>query len=433
MINLLCDVAIIGAGLAGLAAGDYLKSQGYHVIVLEAEGRVGGRVFTDHLSENIHVELGAFSFGNGEQPLWDYIHRFDLPIIEHTLMERSFLFKNQRGTTCEKGFFLRGKEQEIPLYQLMDYFRPELEKITKDLSFAEALQSVGASSEAMEWLQLNTLPGLLGNGFQSLSTKAVLAFLKQYDNSTSFYALRGGNDQLPQAFAEQLKGHIFFHHRVQKVERLKETCLLKGATFAIEAKRIIFAIPLPELSKIEIDPSLSVEKQHAIQNIFYTKCACLSIIAPPHILTLLPRGGVFLFSDQLGWFREQSAFQVDPQKKTIITINVVGDRAEKLSSSIEDWKGSINDTLSTISKSWGSEQIQYHLHVWEEGYPYFAPGYDEKQSCLKEPEGRFYFAGEHTSQQFASMNGAIESGIRAAKEILYEDFPGGNGNELATP
>ncbi len=33
------------------------------------------------------------------------------------------------------------------------------------------------------------------------------------------------------------------------------------------------------------------------------------------------------------------------------------------------------------------------------------------------PEGRVHFAGEHTSVHRASMNGALESGVRAAAEV----------------
>jgi len=38
-------------------------------------------------------------------------------------------------------------------------------------------------------------------------------------------------------------------------------------------------------------------------------------------------------------------------------------------------------------------------------------------SEARRPEGHLHFAGEHTSTWFAFMNGAIESGIRAAREI----------------
>ena len=50
---------VIGAGMAGLAAARDLHDAGTQVTVLEARGRLGGRVFTDHQFSDIPVELGA--------------------------------------------------------------------------------------------------------------------------------------------------------------------------------------------------------------------------------------------------------------------------------------------------------------------------------------------------------------------------------------
>ena len=44
-----CDVAVVGAGLAGLAAADRLTRAGLDVVVLEAYDGVGGRVRTDRV------------------------------------------------------------------------------------------------------------------------------------------------------------------------------------------------------------------------------------------------------------------------------------------------------------------------------------------------------------------------------------------------
>ncbi|KAK9054396.1 hypothetical protein SSX86_025474 [Deinandra increscens subsp. villosa] len=52
-------IVVIGAGPAGLTAARHLNRQGFHVTVLEARDRIGGRVFTDHSSLSVPVDLGA--------------------------------------------------------------------------------------------------------------------------------------------------------------------------------------------------------------------------------------------------------------------------------------------------------------------------------------------------------------------------------------
>lgn len=62
------DVAVVGAGVAGLAAARELDRQGLRVAVFEARDRIGGRIFT-HRDEQVPVpiELGA-EFIHGEAP-----------------------------------------------------------------------------------------------------------------------------------------------------------------------------------------------------------------------------------------------------------------------------------------------------------------------------------------------------------------------------
>ncbi|HMR64266.1 MAG TPA: FAD-dependent oxidoreductase, partial [Anaerolineae bacterium] len=65
------DIVIIGAGLAGLAAGQRLRQAGVTPLVLEARERLGGRIWTDHTHGP--VELGA-EFIHGEKAsIWELI------------------------------------------------------------------------------------------------------------------------------------------------------------------------------------------------------------------------------------------------------------------------------------------------------------------------------------------------------------------------
>src|SRR3954469_25112083 len=53
------DVAVVGAGLAGLAAARALRAAGKEVVVLEARDRVGGRTLNEPIGDGKVVEIGA--------------------------------------------------------------------------------------------------------------------------------------------------------------------------------------------------------------------------------------------------------------------------------------------------------------------------------------------------------------------------------------
>ena len=71
------------------------------------------------------------------------------------------------------------------------------------------------------------------------------------------------------------------------------------------------------------------------------------------------------------------------------------------------------------SNYWEKGVVKY----WNEdpwvkaSYSFAGLGQKGFREILAEPEGPVFFAGEHTAIQRASMNGAIESGLRVTEEI----------------
>ncbi|QYM80106.1 FAD-dependent oxidoreductase [Horticoccus luteus] len=71
-----CDVIVIGAGVAGLAAAGGIARDGWHVRVIEARDRVGGRVWTIRPRGWCEpVELGAAFVHGGNAALWAAMRR----------------------------------------------------------------------------------------------------------------------------------------------------------------------------------------------------------------------------------------------------------------------------------------------------------------------------------------------------------------------
>lgn len=387
-----CDVAVIGAGLAGLAAADALAKEGVNVLVFEREQIVGGRVLTCHKPNGTHFELGAFSFGDSEKTLWDFIHRFSLEAIPHTAIDREFTFEGIRGRFSDRASPLLGRETELKFSQLLQSCLDNISD-TEDTSFEQALQQAGASEKVIRWLEKNTLPGLLGEGFHSVSSKGTLQYFRQYLESRQFYAVKGGNDQIPQAIARELDKKVCCQFQITRIERCATGWLMQGAQ-AVFAEQIIFAIPVPAMKQIVIHPPLSERKQQALAQVRFTPCSRISVTAPPGILGEA-RGGVFASSN--GWFRDQTAFQRSPH--TVFNQSFVGKEAQRINQMEQqelrrDFLASLRDFIPHFE----DESLEYHLHSWDNvewiqgGYSYLPPQTFHFKDELANPEGSLFFA-----------------------------------------
>jgi monoamine oxidase len=85
MSKRISEVVVIGAGVAGLACAQALCQAGLRVTILEARGRVGGRIWTVHPSlTNAPVELGAEFIHGLPREVWQIVERAGLETHELT-------------------------------------------------------------------------------------------------------------------------------------------------------------------------------------------------------------------------------------------------------------------------------------------------------------------------------------------------------------
>ena len=74
-------VAVVGAGLAGLAAARTLVADGHEVVVLEARDRVGGRTEGMTLDDGTPLELGGQWLGEGHTRMYELVEELGLEVF----------------------------------------------------------------------------------------------------------------------------------------------------------------------------------------------------------------------------------------------------------------------------------------------------------------------------------------------------------------
>ncbi len=83
------DLVIIGAGLTGLCLAYLLRAQNLNISILEARGRLGGRIRTAYQSESAPIEMGATWLGSKHTQLNALLRELDIATFEQVLGQKA--------------------------------------------------------------------------------------------------------------------------------------------------------------------------------------------------------------------------------------------------------------------------------------------------------------------------------------------------------
>lgn len=445
-------IAVIGAGLAGLSAAYQLTQAGHDVTILEAQMRPGGRVHTlrEPFADDLYAEAGAMFIPDSHNLTMQYVRLLRLPLIPVPLRSRTPVFylegrrinpEQQSNVNWplnlsaeEKKLGLGGMTQkylisvlkEMGDARLPDWPPAALSKYDR-MTYAEFLRSRGASSEAIRLLRLNDAD-LTGDGVEHVSALMVLREAALNLSAEQLYTIQGGTDRLPKALAARLSTKILYGAPVVRIEqdarRVRVSFARAGSVDSIAADYLVCAIPFSVLKEIEVSPPFSTSKQKTIRELPYTSATRVYLQSRKEFWTTEGLG-ISAYTD-LPIMAIVNSTLNQRGSRGIIESYSAGAHARRITRMNESDR--INFTLGEIEKVYpgirknfeGGASVSWDEDKWARGaYAWFKPGQmSGLLPHIARPEGRIYFAGEHASSWPGWMQGAFQSGHRAAREIL---------------
>jgi len=444
-------IVIIGAGLAGLCAAYELSEAGHDVTVLEARTRPGGRVFTmrGQFADGLYAEAGATNVFDVHQWTRKYADLLGVPLDLVTPPSGAPVFHIQGkrivikpNTSVDWPVQLSAGEQGLTRGQLWskyvapvvteigdpeapDWPIPSISKYDQ-MNFTEFLRERGASPGAISILRLG-LADQLGEGADAVCALDLLREASPRALEKQLYVIRGGSDTFPRAFAAKLSGKICYGCAAVRIEQnergVRVVVSRSGTNETISGDYVICAIPFSVLRNVEFSPPVSREKQQAIARLGNTSVVRVFMQTRKRFWLEEGLSGAATTDLPLMTAYDKNFYQ--PGTRGVLEAYVAGDRARKLAAMNADDR--LNFTLNQMQKVHPS--IRQHLEggtsvcwdneQWSRGaYAWFRPGeMTTMMPHIATPEGRIYFAGDHTSASPGWMNGALQSGNRVARQI----------------
>lgn len=444
-------VIIVGAGVAGLVAGYELLRAGHDPLILEARNRVGGRICTlrDPFSSGLYGEAGAMRIPRAHALTMMYIDRFGLPTADFVMeSDQTWVhiggvkrrLAEVRSDPDVLGFETAPAEKGRLASDIWaETIRPLVEQVEQHGQAGwDAIYAVYDEYSVREFLELKgwsegliEMFGLLNNQEALMNSSFLELFREEAGNYyTNMCQIVGGMDRFVHAFLPELEGRIRYGARVIALDQTPDQAIVHYQTlagrFQATGDDAIITTPFPVLRHVEVLKPFSRAKQRAIRQLHYDAAAKIFFqcrrrfwetddgIYGDGTVTDLPIRNLY-YTD---WGKETGrgvllasyTWSEDAQRWGSLTPR---DRIEQALENV-----AVIHPQITAEFEVGTSYMWHDDEFASGAFALFDPG---QQTLLHDaivaPEGRFHFAGEHASLYHAWIQGAIESGLRAAIEV----------------
>lgn len=443
-------IAIIGGGMAGLNCAYQLQKANISSTIFEASDRHGGRIYTKTglLAQGITTELGGEFIDSGHEDMLTLADEFGLDLIDTQEPSQSGLIKD--------AYFFNG--QHYTLTQVIAAFNPyagaiqaDIDSLPDEIGYAFPGNSNGFDAMSIaDYFDSKGITGWLRSLLDvayvteyglEVNQQSAINFLFLFSADTSAgafdvfgesderYKIRGGNQKLVNAIAEEVEDDIKYNARLLQIKKTGNTYKITvqqgGTTKQYNFNIVVIAIPFTMLRNVDLQIPLSPQKTMAINQLGYgTNAKLMAGFTSRKWVQLGYQGYVFTDQSlQLGW----DSSQLQPGTAGGYTIFTGGNEGVAMGngsaqSQLNNYMPGLNAIFPGIQNKFNGNVSRFHwpTHPFTMGsYAAYRVGQWEAFGGAEgEQEENVYFCGEHTSIDYQGyMNGAAETGRSVAEAI----------------
>jgi monoamine oxidase len=443
------DFCVVGAGFAGLAAAYKLKRAGRSVAVLEARGRVGGRVWTEHLPDGTALNWGGTFIGEGHERLYSLCKELGVEVYRQYTRGDNLLFLD--GKTHRYG----GAIPRVNPIALIDMGLAV--KMLEWMASGVPLDSPWDCPNARD-CDAQTLGGWIDSRWHATTAAArkmlrgmfTLVFMSDPSEVSLLHALHvlhslrglewivseegganqdlmvGGAQALGELMAEKLGDAVRLRAPVRRLKQDAAGVEVVADTVTVRAKRVIHTAPPLLAGRMGYDPPLPPVKAQLLDRSPAGQCIRCYAVYPEPFWRAAGLTGVGTDMDGSPGL----SIDITPRggKPGVLSAYIFGPPARHYAAVPAQERKKV--FLDGLVKRFGPEAagpVHYDERDWAaqefsrgDMFAHYPPGVlTGFGKALREPCGRIHWAGTETAPVWAgSMEGAIRSGERAADEVL---------------
>ncbi|XP_026151267.1 amine oxidase [flavin-containing] [Mastacembelus armatus] len=446
------DVIVIGGGISGLSAAKLLKASGLSPVVLEARDRVGGRTFTARNKETKWVDLGGAYIGPTQNRIFRLAREYGIKTYKvneqekqvHYVKGKSYPFKGSFPPMWNPIVLLDFNN----LWRTMDemgteipreapWRAPHAEEWDK-MTMQELIDKVCWTRTVRSFVRLFVNVNVTSEPHE-VSALWFLWYVKQCGGTMRIFSttnggqerkFQGGSSQISECMARELGDRVKLQSPVYRIDQTGDTVVvetLDKQTYT--AKYVIVAVP-PSLNlKMHFNPELPSLRNQLIHRVPMGSVIKCMVYYRENFWRKKGFCGSMVIEEE-GSPIDLTLDDTKPDGTVPCIMGfILARKCRKLSELTREER--LRRICEIYSRVLGSDEALHPVHYEEKNWceeeysggcytAYFPPGIlTQYGKVLREPVGRLYFAGTETATEWSGyMEGAVEAGERAAREVM---------------